>query len=66
MAPYDAKALLIEVIAVGCLSMSPSVRYVYGCKKLSERGWLGELRFMDMVATNAFSTFNERSRFVVT
>ena len=45
-ASYDAKALLTEVIAIGCLSMSPSARCVYSCEKLRGWGEAGALRFL--------------------
>ena len=45
-ASCDAKALLTEVIAIRCLSMSPSARCVYGCEKLRGRGEAGALRFL--------------------
>ena len=51
-ASCDAKALLTEVIAIGCLSMSPSARCVYGCEKLRGRGDGGVFRFLGVVGKN--------------
>ena len=48
-ASCDAKALLTEVIAIGCLSMSPSARCVYGCEKLRGWGGGGVLRFLGVM-----------------
>ena len=63
-ASCDAKALLTEVIAIGCLSMSPSARCVYGCEKLSGGGEGWVLRFLGVVATSTISHLKRIARLI--